>query len=69
MKQRELDLLFDRLRNLERGGQTSPEEKINDIIFDKLRSLEKRADKLERLVYMAVGGLAALQFVLEKVLK
>lgn len=69
MKRRELDILFDRLRSLERGSEPSQSEKIQDLIFDKLRSLEQRADKLERLVYMGLGGLAALQFVLEKVLK
>lgn len=38
--------------------------RVNDGISNQLREIEVRQTKLERIIYMGLGGLAVLQFLL-----
>ena len=38
--------------------------RVNDGISNQLREIDARQTKLERIIYMGLGGLAVLQFLL-----
>jgi hypothetical protein len=57
---KELDILFEKIRALEQGGKKDP---VMDNLFKRLRKLERRSEEMEKLKWQLIGAIGAVTII------